>query len=226
MGILDIKLAIEKIAPKDGAAPWDNTGILIDELEESKSKSILLCIDMTEKVVDECIRKGFSYIISYHPIIFTGIKSLCDRRLLKCVRNGISVYCPHTQLDTLMNEYILKIIGSNLSVDEVIKILKDHTGLTTFRIVRGDAPVTNIVVGVGSAFKNVDVNNTLIVTGEMSHHEMLNCKARGNTVIIMEHSNSERVYLPELRRIMIEDGAFESYRIEISEEDKDPVDYS
>ncbi|KAI9816584.1 MAG: hypothetical protein M1827_001716 [Pycnora praestabilis] len=66
--------------------------------------SVLLTIDLTKAVVDEAIERQDSVIVSYHPIIFRGLKALTladtqQQSLLRLAQEGISVYCPHTAVD-------------------------------------------------------------------------------------------------------------------------------
>lgn len=225
MSIYHIQKVIERFAPKEGAEPWDNVGVLIDSVSESQDKSIMLCIDFTDDVLEECIAKKVTLVVAYHPVIFAGLKALVDPKYLRCIKHGISVYCPHTQLDPLMNAYILERLEGNTSITKAVAILKDLSGLSCFRIARGKVPPSKILVGVGSAFKNVEFKNTLIVTGEMSHHDLLRCIRNDNTVILMEHSNSERVFLPELARLVKCDAEMDGYSIHISNADKDPIEF-
>lgn len=230
MSIVIIKEAIENFAPRANAMSWDNTGILIESENKDAGKDILLTIDLTEEVLEECIEKSIHFIVAYHPIIFIPLKKLTDKRLTRCIVNGISVYCPHTQLDSLMNEYLRNILGKNITMDDVIRVLKKTCGLETIRIVRASKDVTyandgDIVVGVGAAFRDPDFKNTLLITGEMSHHDMLKCKRNQTAVILLEHSNSERPFLKELKRLMENEPSMKEYKINISKEDKDPVEF-
>jgi len=48
----------------------------------------------------------------------------------------------------------------------------------------------------------------LFLTGEMSHHEILAANAQGTSVILCEHSNSERGYLKQVLQPKLEVLAF------------------
>ena len=67
------------------------------------------------------------------------------------------------------------------------------------------------------------VSADLYVTGEMSHHEVLDAVHNGHSVILCDHSNTERGYLTVLREKLLQifDGRIE---ILISKQDKDPLD--
>jgi len=70
-----------------------------------QSNTVLLTIDLTKAVADEAIALNSSIVIAYHPIIFRGLKSLTladtqQQSLLRLASHGISVYSPHTALDS------------------------------------------------------------------------------------------------------------------------------
>jgi dinuclear metal center YbgI/SA1388 family protein len=105
---------IEKIAPRKLAQEWDNTGLLVGD-GNSTVKKILLTIDITNDVVKEAKQAGCNFIISYHPVIWDGIKSVAkDSVVYELVANGISVYSIHTALDAVsggVNDGLAEIVG-------------------------------------------------------------------------------------------------------------------
>ena len=99
---------LEKLAPLSLAESWDNVGLLIESSSARDITRVLATIDLTEPVVQEAITKKCSFVISYHPPIFSGMKRLTqqsakDRIVIKCIENGISVYSPHTSWDSIDN---------------------------------------------------------------------------------------------------------------------------
>lgn len=230
MSIYKIAQSVEKIGSETSLQSWDNTGILIDSrTPESSEKKILLCIDFTLAVLEECIQQNIKYVVAYHPCIFHPLKKLTDELYIKSIQNYISVYSPHTYLDDFMNNYILKLLGANPgTLDQIISKIKEIFSLDKIRIVRSDRnmPFNNdgdIIVGVGAAFRNVNHKNCLLITGEMSHHDLLKCKFSKTDVIMLEHSNSERIILPEIKRIFENNPDFKDYEVFISSRDSDPV---
>ncbi|KAJ5679721.1 hypothetical protein N7462_007965 [Penicillium macrosclerotiorum] len=76
------------------------------EPSRRQKNSVLLAIDLTTAVADEAIRRQDSVVVAYHPIIFRGLKSITlgdtqQRSLLRLAQHGISVYSPHTAVDTV-----------------------------------------------------------------------------------------------------------------------------
>ena len=104
--------ALDSIAPLKLAGGWDNVGVLLDPYVgghsqiEPADEVILLTIDLTEQVLSEALELGCTVIITYHPLIFGGIKRLTPqtaqgRILLEAADRGIGIYSPHTALDAI-----------------------------------------------------------------------------------------------------------------------------
>ena len=103
MKIKEIIAALERFAPLPLQDGFDNAGLQVG-LTEAEATGALLCLDVTEAVVDEAITLGFNLIISHHPLIFKGYKSITgrdyiERCIMKAIRNDITIYSAHTNLD-------------------------------------------------------------------------------------------------------------------------------
>ena len=99
----DVARAMDEFAPRAYAESFDNTGLLTGE-PATEITGILVTHDCLEEVVDEAAEKGCNMIVSFHPIIFSGLKSLTgrtyvERAVMKAIRLGISIYAVHTALD-------------------------------------------------------------------------------------------------------------------------------
>jgi dinuclear metal center YbgI/SA1388 family protein len=124
MKVKDVMAALEEIAPLSYSEDFDNTGLLVGD-EQSEVKGILVTLDTLESVVDEAITKDCNVIVSFHPIIFSGLKRLTsgsyvERVVQKAIKHDISIYAIHTALDNAwngVNAMICEKIGlSNRSV--------------------------------------------------------------------------------------------------------------
>ena len=96
-------------------------------MTEAEATGALLCLDVTEAVLDEAIALGYNLVISHHPLIFKGYKSITgkdyvERCILKAIKNDIVIYSAHTNLDNAqggVNYKIAEKIGlKNLKVLE------------------------------------------------------------------------------------------------------------
>jgi len=98
MNVKEIAAIIEKIAPLELAQDWDNVGLLIGDAQQDVKK-ILLTIDVTGKVVTEAKRLKTDLIISYHPVIWDGLKKITAEGssvVYDLIRSGIAVFSIHT----------------------------------------------------------------------------------------------------------------------------------
>ncbi|MFI5163890.1 MAG: Nif3-like dinuclear metal center hexameric protein [Bacteroidia bacterium] len=106
MRIKTITSYLESIAPLSLQEEYDNSGLIIGN-EDNEVIGALICIDCTETVIDEAIKKKCNFIISHHPIIFRGLKKITgknyvERVVLKAIQNNISIYAIHTNLDNVI----------------------------------------------------------------------------------------------------------------------------
>lgn len=106
---------LNKVAPLDLAASWDNVGLLIEPSFVPKIDKILLCVDLTESVLNDAIDSNVHFIVAYHPAIFHKFRSLkirnpSEQTMIRCIENKIAVYSPHTALDAIhggLNDFLL-----------------------------------------------------------------------------------------------------------------------
>ncbi len=105
MKIKDITGVLDDFAPPALQEPYDNAGLVAGN-SDNKVNSVLLCLDVTEEVVEEAYRKGAELIISHHPVIFRKLNRLTgatytERILISAVRYGIALYSAHTNIDKI-----------------------------------------------------------------------------------------------------------------------------
>ncbi|WP_460218013.1 Nif3-like dinuclear metal center hexameric protein [Psychroserpens sp. MEBiC05023] len=118
MIVQDVINHLEDLAPLSYAEDFDNVGLLIGNKKTTVS-GILITLDTLESVVDEAIEKDCNLIVSFHPIIFKGLKSLTgknyvERTVLKAIKNDIAIYAIHTALDNALkgvNDIICNTLG-------------------------------------------------------------------------------------------------------------------
>ena len=103
MKIKDVISALECFAPLPLQEDWDNAGLQVG-LTEAEVSGALLCLDVTEKVVDEAIGKGCNLIVSHHPLIFRRLRQVAgkndvQRTVIKAIKHDITIVSLHTNLD-------------------------------------------------------------------------------------------------------------------------------
>jgi len=113
MRIKDLIQYLEMVAPLSYQEPYDNSGLLVGNVDDEISKG-LVSLDCTEEVVQEAIDKGCDIIIAHHPIVFKGLKKFngnnyVERTVIKAIRNNIAIYAIHTNLDNVLGGVSSKI---------------------------------------------------------------------------------------------------------------------
>lgn len=115
---------MKRIAPLELADhSWDNVGLLLESPQKPEASGsdhrVLLTIDLTMDVVEECIEEKVNTVITYHPTLFHPLKRMTledpiSRVLLHCAAHRISIYSPHTSLDACIggiNDWIARSVG-------------------------------------------------------------------------------------------------------------------
>ena len=107
MLVKDILNCITEVAPLHWQESYDNAGLQVGDLNAEAHKA-LICLDITEEVVDEAIAKNCNVIVSHHPLIFRGLKHLTpetyvERAVMKVIKHDIAMISMHTNLD---NSYL------------------------------------------------------------------------------------------------------------------------
>ncbi|MDR0546866.1 MAG: Nif3-like dinuclear metal center hexameric protein [Dysgonamonadaceae bacterium] len=118
MKIEQITAAIEAFAPLALQDDFDNSGLQIGDVSQ-KLRGTLLCLDVTEEVLDEAIELDCNMIISQHPLLFKPFRTLTgktyvERCVIKACKNDIVIYAAHTNLDNAcggVNFYLAEKIG-------------------------------------------------------------------------------------------------------------------
>ena len=122
--IKDVTRYLEEWAPLSYQESYDNAGLITGDPND-KVKGLLVSLDCTEAVVDEAIKDGCNLIVAHHPIVFKGLRKLTgsnyvERTVIKAIRNDISIYAIHTNLDNVhtgVNRMICEKIGlKNLKI--------------------------------------------------------------------------------------------------------------
>ena len=107
MTVYDIASAIEAFAPLPLQESYDNAGMQVGRGDRNVN-AVMLCLDVTAEVLEEAIRRQCEMIVSHHPLIFHGLKSLTgadetQRIVMRALEAGVAIYSAHTNLDSTWN---------------------------------------------------------------------------------------------------------------------------
>ncbi len=122
MKIKEVLCALECFAPLPLQEGWDNAGLQVG-LTEAEVSGALLCLDVTEETVDEAIQKGCNLIVSHHPLLFHGLKTISganyvQRAVMKAIKNDIVIASMHTNMDNARGGVNFK-IAEKLGLEDI-----------------------------------------------------------------------------------------------------------
>ncbi|KAJ1960689.1 hypothetical protein GGI12_003667 [Dipsacomyces acuminosporus] len=131
-----VSASMQRIAPLSLAAlDWDNVGILLEAAQpRPDAKRVFLTIDLTADTLNEALDDpSVGVIVAYHPPIFSAWKSLSMGNLkqslvLKCAAHGVSIYSPHTSLDSCsngVNDWLASLVGGKGAVTPITPASQD-----------------------------------------------------------------------------------------------------
>lgn len=175
--INDILQFMEQIAPQNMKMEWDNVGLLVGSKNDPVSK-ILVALDPFEHVCNEAVDFGAQLLITHHPLIFHGMKSVTDetsvgRGVRILIRNGINAINAHTNYDCApggVNDVFAELLGlENVTViqsmdapllragdvpeqtlEQFLATVKEKLHCKGLRYVDAGKPVRKVAVGGGA----------------------------------------------------------------------------
>ncbi len=169
----EIIAILEEFAPKGIQEEWDNSGVMVGDISR-ETDSLLLALDCTPEVIEEAQERGIKMIITHHPLIFKGIKSISPdnilgRLIFSAIKNDIIIYSMHTNID--------KVPGG------VSKLMADRLGLVNIEILDSyDNGATGLGV-VGDLEQETTARDLIEKVKESFSLKVLRCsKERGRGI--------------------------------------------
>jgi len=129
--VKDVINCIEEFAPSFYQESYDNSGLQLGSFQQEVTGA-LLCIDVTEEVVEEAISNGINLIISHHPLIFAGIKRITgsnyvERAVINALKKDVAIFSCHTNIDNVSFGVSFK-MAEKIGLSG-INVLKPLTGM-------------------------------------------------------------------------------------------------
>lgn len=212
MHINEVIKLIEDFAPLELQASWDNSGWAVD-FGDSKVEKVLLCLSVTEDIVNQALEKNCDMIISHHPLFFVPLE----------LNKGVPIYTAHTNLDCAdggTTDTVVELLGfdkaqkignflrlveleNEFDLKDFIELLKNRLQLKAIRLVNkfNCDKIKKIAFCAGSGMdflKEAQKSGAdAFVTGDIKYHGALDSKI---ILIDIEHFESERPVLNSLKR--------------------------
>ncbi len=221
--VKDIYSFFDSIAPFSTSATWDNTGLLVGN-EKSEVKKVMLSLDVTGDVIDEAIKNNVDLVITHHPLIFEGVKSVTsDTLLYKAVSSGISFISSHTCLDIAkdgVNDCLANAVGlKNITSIEEEPFLKigetvEKTEAEFVSLLKEKLNCNVLYNSTGNNIKKVafcsgsggdlfalakEMGADALLTGEAKYHEFLDASFNNITIFACGHFETEIVVIDTLK---------------------------
>jgi len=205
---------IENFAPLDTQEPWDCSGFQID-LGLKEVKKVLLCVSVTEDIVDQAVSENCDFIVAHHPLFSVPFT----------FNKGVSIYSAHTNLDkadggttdTLIDllglgcaqkigEFLRLVeLNQEISLNDFIGLIKSRLELKTVKVVNNSNKqnMQKIAFCAGSGSDFIDyaekIGADVIVTGDVKYHQAL----ESNVIIVdVGHFESERPVLNKIKSLL------------------------
>ena len=239
----DILDNLLKVMPKELAMSWDNVGLLAGS-SKKEVKNIVICLDLSEKLIEKAINLKADLIVSHHPLIFSPIK------------NDISYIALHTNYDIAagcMSDLVAERIGLKgeplektasmededvgigkvgdleraVKISEIAKLVKERFKLPHLRVFDGgeDRLVSRIAISPGSGkgmYKAAyEKRASLLISGDISHHDAVDALELGVATIDAGHYGLEHIFIADMaQRLRNMDKAFNVFEEDITFPDR------
>ena len=218
MKISEIYEKLNTISPFELQEKWDNSGLLVGDMER-EFEYIALGLDLDKESLEQA--KENTLFIVHHPLIFLGLKqldfSVYPANLLEImVKKNLSLIAMHTNFDkTHLNSYVFeKVLGFKKefqnefvckttglwSKDELLALLKDKLGLKTLRVVSPKPKITSIALTTGAGVSLMDeVDTDCFLTGDIKYHDAMKAMSQNLMMVDIGHYESEKFFADILK---------------------------
>ncbi|XP_063707851.1 NIF3-like protein 1 [Culicoides brevitarsis] len=183
--------------------------------------------DWKSRIISECLAKGIA-IFSPHTS-WDSAECGVNAWLLDQIGAKFAKSEPITPVSDapLLGAGKKCTLDNEISIKEAIENIKRNTGLPTVQLGLAvgatiESKIKTVAVCAGSGASVLsNTRADLYITGEMSHHEVMDAQHNGTTCILLNHSNSERQYLYRVEKFLKE--KLEGVDVVVSKSDVDPL---
>lgn len=245
--VKDIYDVIDGFAPFASQCEWDNSGLLVGS-GSAEVKKIGVVLDITAEAVEAAHSLGVDAIVSHHPVIFRPISSIPDgSAAYLLVKYGIAAVCAHTSLDKAVggvNDTLAAKLGflnaaplfecgdeSMIRAAEIpvtdarslAELTAEKLG-TAVALADAGKPIKKVALCGGAAgdfiSAVISAGCDAYITGEAKHHEFIECKERGLSLLAAGHFATENPVVQTLAAKLSDELGCETVVIEQSAPEK------
>lgn len=209
---------LNSIAPFETQEDWDNSGMLVGDME-AEVKKVAVVLDITHEEIKKAKAISADLIISHHPVIFSPVKSVTRGSVpYELVASSINALCCHTPLDIAdggTNDSLAELLGIEVTraEDPILRLgtvepttAENLAGKiaktlnTKVRYADAGRKIEKIAICTGAGCSLIEAAGEIdaFITGDASHHNFLDCIQAGITLIAAGHYETEIVVVPVL----------------------------
>lgn len=222
---IDVLKILDKYAPAVLAEDWDNSGWQIN-LYNPYVKKIMVCLTVTDDVINQAVDLGCDMIVSHHPLIFNPIKKIHDIKIIKAIKNNIQIFALHTNADKtkggtsdMLAEYMLLretaaindfvragYLKYAMTLDEFLSKVKLQLNVSHLKVINEGAKtsIKNVAVCAGAGAEFIEplgrYNIDAYVTADVKYHQAL--EPARFVVIDVGHFESEKPFVERITNML------------------------
>ncbi len=226
MKLKDIYNALDEISPFELQEKWDNSGLIVGDLNREVSQ-IVLSLDIDDELIEEA--KEGSLFIVHHPLIFGKLTELDFSKypanlLEKMIKKSIYCIAMHTNFDkTHLNRYVFeKVLGFKVEIQnnffclakgewnykELLAILREKLNLPTLKVIGKKEKIASIALTTGAGASLLgSVEADCFLTGDIKYHDAMSALSQDLMMVDIGHYESEmffaQIMLEELKSLPI-----------------------
>jgi len=213
MKLQEIYNHLDKISPFELQEKWDNSGLIVGELEREVSQ-IVVSLDVDFELIKEA--KDGTLFVVHHPLIFDKLTQLDFAKypsnlIEEMILKKQSCIALHTNFDqTHLNKYVFeKVLGFTLDSQNpflcttkgewnykaLLSLVKEKLGLPTLRVVGKKEKINSIALCTGAGASLMDeVEADCFLTGDIKYHDAMKAMSENLMMIDIGHYESEKFF--------------------------------
>ncbi len=200
--VKDIISTIEQFAPPCLQEGYDNTGLQLGD-RNAECVGVLLCVDVTPGIIEEAIEKRCNLIVSHHPLLFKGLKSITgatpvEQSVMKAIAAGVAIYSCHTSIDNATHG-VSWVMAQKMQLKGV-RVLEPqtddaNTGLGAVGVYETPITVSELVKRVKEVFSSPVVRCTALPEDDFRIKTVAMCGGSGSFLLEKAVAENAQVFI-------------------------------